>query len=242
MSKLVINRKVNSKCTVETTLTVNQNEIELYDVIMPWKYGEDDPSVTPDDIINVLKEAEGDITLRINSRGGEVGSALTIYNRIKSYEGGKKTAIVDGYAFSSAGWIPMACDERQIATGGIFMNHNPMMLGEITSLKDIDAIKSEWEAHHKSIVDIFEEATDISRQSIIDMMDKETYLSAEDAVKAGFFHSIHTNKAKLEVLNYGPPETLPVEFAKNIPSAKEFFLSTPSMVNVSGLKARRSRM
>ena len=236
MSSVVINRKnVSHTHNVETTLSVNQNEIELYDVIMPWKYGDEDPAVTPDDILNVLKEAEGDITLRINSRGGEVGSALPIYNRLKSYEGGKKTAIVDGYAFSSAGWIPMACDERQIATGGIFMNHNPMMVSEITSLKDIEAVKSEWEAHHKSIVDIFEEATDISRQNIIDMMDKETYLSAEDAVNAGFFHSMHTNKAKLEALNYVSPNTLPEEFAGSIPPA-------PSVADVSGLKARRSRM
>jgi ATP-dependent protease ClpP protease subunit len=112
MTALVLNRKdVGVDHTITTTLTVNQSTIELYDTIVPWKYAPEDSSVTVEDITNALNELEGDVTLRINSRGGEVGSALTIFNRVREYDKGRTTSIVDGYAFSSAGWIPLACDE-----------------------------------------------------------------------------------------------------------------------------------
>ena len=214
MTSLVLNRRdANGTHAVETVLNVKENkEIEIYDIITPYKFGEDDPAVSVEDITNVLNDLDGDLTIRVNSRGGEVGTALTIYNRIKAYDKGETVCIVDGYAFSSAGWIPMACDRREIATGGIFMNHNPRMYPEIKSLKDLASVQSQWEAHHKSIVDIFDEAVPISREEIVDMMEKETFLSAEDAVEKGFFHAVHNSKANLKALNMAPVVGLPDEY------------------------------
>lgn len=213
MPTLVLNRKdVSTEHRLETVLNVEGSTIELYDSIVPWKFDASDPQVTAKDITNALDAATGDITLRVNSRGGEVGTALTIYNRLKNYDKGTKTAIVDGYAFSAAGWIPLACENRHIATGGIFMAHNPMMYPAINSLDSLKKVEDQWKAYHKSIVSIFVENTTMTEDEVIEMMDKETFLSAEDAVKKGLFTKLDTNKANLAALNYATPTNLPSNF------------------------------
>jgi ATP-dependent protease ClpP protease subunit len=236
MTALVLNRRdVGVDHTIETTLTVNEGTIELYDNIVPWKYSPEDPSVTVDDITGMLNELDGDVTLRINSRGGEVGSALTIFNRVREYDKGKTTSIVDGYAFSSAGWIALACDERKICTGGIWMCHNPMMYPEVKSLSDIDKIRNQWEANYNSIVDILSTTTGLSEEVVKDMMENETFLSAKEAVEKGVFHSIHNNKADLKVLNMLPPANIPEAF--NIKPMEK-----PKSVDISRLSLLRRQL
>jgi ATP-dependent protease ClpP protease subunit len=236
MTALVLNRKdVGVDHTITTTLTVNQSTIELYDTIVPWKYAPEDSSVTVEDITNALNELEGDVTLRINSRGGEVGSALTIFNRVREYDKGRTTSIVDGYAFSSAGWVALACDERKICTGGIWMCHNPMMYPEVKSLSDIDKIKNQWEANYNSIVDILSTTTGLAEDVVKDMMENETFLSAKEAVEKGVFHSIHDSKADLKVLNLVPPANIPATFNIKAPE-------TPKNVDISRLSILRRQL
>lgn len=235
MNSIVLNRRsLSATDCVLTNLVINEagNEIEIYDTIVPYKWSPDDPSVTVQDVVGVLKNMKGDVVLRINSRGGEVGAALTIFNRIREYSGGKTTAVVDGYAFSSAGWIPLACDDRKICTGGIWMCHNPIMYPEVRSLSDLEKIKSQYEANYNSIVDIICGTTNISEDEVKNMMEKETFLSATEAVEKGIFNSIHEAKPDHTVLNYCPPANLP----KNIELAKP---DTHTTQNVSRLLLKR---
>ena len=214
---MILNRvDAGSHNVVEQVMNVSSGEIEIYDIIASSKMDDADPVVTADDVINALDELDGDITLRINSRGGEVGTALTIYNRLKEYDRGSITAVVDGYAFSSAGWIPMAADNREINTGGIFMLHNPRMFPQVTSLNDLDSIRNQWEAHHSSIVSIFTDAVNKSPEEITNLMEKETFFSAEDAVKEGFFSKVRGKKANLAALNCAPVSTVPRELVQNV--------------------------
>lgn len=214
---LVLNRQdAGRNATVDQVMNVSAGEIEIYDIIAPAKMDESDPVVTADDVVNALDELDGDVTLRINSRGGEVGTALTIYNRLKAYDKGEITAVVDGYAFSSAGWIPMAADNREISTGGIFMLHNPRMFPMVSSLSDLDSVRNQWQAHHDSIVSIFTDAVAKSSEEITDLMEKETFMSAEEAVNAGFFTKVRGKKANLAALNCVPVPALPEKFVQNI--------------------------
>jgi len=202
-SSLVLNQHVVGTNTVQTRITFNEgsSEFELYDYIMPQKYWEEDSSVTPAMVMDFMKQAEGDITVRINSRGGEVGSALVMYNRLKEYNRGKVTTVVDGYAFSSAGWVAMAGAERTINKGGLFMLHNPLMCPEIQSESDIETVTNQWRAHKSSIIDIFNEATGMDKEKISDYMEKETYMSADEAVENGFFTGMKNAKANTSALN-----------------------------------------
>jgi ATP-dependent protease ClpP protease subunit len=237
MSKLVLNRKEasgSSNHCIEQILNVEGSELEIYDYIVPWKFDAEDPGVSVEDVSNILNEVpDEDLTVRINSRGGEVGTALTIYNRLRDHKS-QVTTVVDGYAFSSAGWIAQAGDVRNIATGGIFMIHNPQMQPHIGSLEDLDKVRNQWEAHQKSILNIFEERTSVSPEEILNYMEKETFLSAEDAVEIGFFDGIHEGVANLQALNYAPPVALPDTFKNSIQP-----FDAPAMED---LRAQRNRL
>lgn len=199
---LVLNRKQlpSKDQMVETRAVFNSaNELLIYDYIMPFKFSEDDPAVTPDQVINFLKDAPKELTVRINSSGGDVGSALAIYNQL--LEHGNVTTIVDGYAFSSAGWLALAGNNRQICNGGLFMMHNPSTVAFVDSLQAIENCKQRWEAHRNSIIDIFTSRTPLKREDVSDMMEVETYLGAQDAVGRGLFHSVRNVRPDTAILN-----------------------------------------
>lgn len=202
MKSLVLNRKgTPSGETLECRVTFNQsNELMIYDVIMPQKWYDGDTSVTPTEVVDFLKDAPADLTVRINSSGGEVGSALAIYNRLLEHPG-KVTTIVDGYAFSSAGWLALAGSDRQICNGGLFMMHNPYLYARIDSLQEIDNVKNRWESHRNSIVDIFTTRTKMKSDEVTNLMAAETYLSASEAVDKGLFNSVRNGKPDTAILN-----------------------------------------
>lgn len=202
MKSLVLNRKpLPTGDTLECKLSFNNaNELMIYDVIMPQKWYDGDTCVTPSQVLDFLKDAPSDLTVRINSSGGEVGSALAIYNRLLEHTG-SVTTIVDGYAFSSAGWLALAGKERQICNGGLFMMHNPYLYEKIDSLSKIENVKNRWESHRNSIVDIFTSRTSLKAEEVTNLMEVETYLSASEAVDKGLFHSVRNGKPDTAILN-----------------------------------------
>ena len=210
MKSLVLNRKqLPSGEVLESKVTFNQaNELMIYDVIMPQKWFEGDTSVTPAEVIDFMKDAPADLNVRINSSGGEVGSALAIYNRLLEHKG-KVTTIVDGYAFSSAGWLALAGEDRQICNGGLFMMHNPYLYAKIDSLKEVDNVRNRWESHRDSIVDIFTTRTPMKADDVKNLMEAETYMSAPEAVAKGLFNSVRNARPDTAILNcLSIPETV----------------------------------
>lgn len=231
MNSLVLNRQRVGDKFIEQRLTWNasNDEFEMYDYIMPNGYGSD--YVSPDRVMDFLNEANGDITFRISSKGGEVGSAMIMYNRMKAYNKGTITTVVDGYAFSSAGWVAMAGSKRVINTGGLFMMHNPMMYPEIRSEQDIENVANQWKEHRNSIVDIFHESTSMPKEEILNLMDKETYLSADKAVEMGFFTNKGSEAANTSALNCFR-EILPEHVQNQIPQHNdaEFMLRAKARI------------
>jgi ATP-dependent Clp protease protease subunit len=210
MKSLVLNRKqLPSGEVLESKVTFNQsNELMIYDVIMPSKWFEGDTSVTPAEVMDFMKDAPADLNVRINSSGGEVGSALAIYNRLLEHKG-KVTTIVDGYAFSSAGWLALAGEDRQICNGGLFMMHNPYLYAKIDSLKEVDNVRNRWESHRDSIVDIFTTRTSMQADEVKNLMEAETYMSAPEAVAKGLFKSVRNARPETAILNcLSIPETV----------------------------------
>jgi ATP-dependent protease ClpP protease subunit len=178
----------------------DSKELMIYDIIMPFKHSPDDPSITPDQVLNFMKDAPEELTVRINSAGGEVGAALAIYNRLMEHKGVVNT-IVDGYAFSSAGWLALAGTNRQICNGGLFMMHNPYLYERIDSLAKLDAVKNRWETHRNSIIDIFTTRTPMKAEEVQNLMEVETYMSASESVDRGLFHSVRNGKSDTAILN-----------------------------------------
>lgn len=236
MKTLVLNRSAaGPNSTIACVLNADGNTLELYDTIIGERYYPEQTGTTADDVTNFMKDLHGDLLVRINSRGGDVGAALTMTNRLKDYKGGTVTTLVDGYAFSAAGVVAQAGKVRKICRGGIFMIHNPRMYPEIKSLEDLESVKNNWIAHQNSILSIFE-GRGIKLEAAKKAMEKETFLSAEDAVKAGFFDEVHDSTANYAALNHYPVEGLPEEFRaalKTPPSADNAALNS--------LRARRLR-
>ncbi len=81
--------------------------------------------ITPKQFKSELFSSEGDITIWINSPGGDVFAASQIYNMLMDYKG-KVTVKIDGIAASAASVIAMAGGDVLISPTGLFMIHNPM--------------------------------------------------------------------------------------------------------------------
>lgn len=201
MKSIVLNSKpLDGSRTLQTTAAFNNDELCIYDSIVSEKWNPEDPYVTPDEVINFLKDAPSELTVRINSSGGEVGAAMAMYNRLLEHKGTVNT-IVDGYAFSSAGWLALAGANRQICNGGLFMMHNPYMYEVIDSLASIDAAKNRWEAHRNAIVNIFTSRTSMGAEEVQNLMQATTYYGAQEAVDKGLFHSVRNAQPQNAMLN-----------------------------------------
>ena len=97
-----------------------------------------------------LGETSGDLTVRINSPGGDVDNGLAIYNQLQAEraKGRRVTCIVDGGAHSIASVIAMAGDEIRIAKNATMMIHNPQgfAAGEVKAQGSPTQRPTQWVA------------------------------------------------------------------------------------------------
>lgn len=143
-----------------------------------------DDDITPKQFKEELNNSEGDVTVWLNSPGGDVFAASQIYNMLKEYKG-KVTVKIDGIAASAASVIAMAGVEILMSPVAMMMIHNPstVIFGETTDLlSGIDMLSEVKEG----IINAYEQKTGLSRSKISKMMDAETWFSAKKAVELGF--------------------------------------------------------
>ncbi len=143
-----------------------------------------DDDITPKKFKAELMESNGDISVWINSPGGDVFAASQIYNMLKEYKG-KVTVKIDGLAASAASVIAMAGDEVLMSPVAMLMIHNPSTLiwGEEADMIKAKEMLSEVK---ESIINAYEVRTNLPRNKISKMMDNETWMSSKKAVELGF--------------------------------------------------------
>lgn len=130
----------------------------------------------------------GDITVWINSPGGDCVAAAQIYNMLMDYPG-NVTVKIDGIAASAASVIAMAGTKVLISPVGMLMIHNPATLawgdsGEMQkAIEMLGSVKD-------SIINAYEIKTGLSRTKLSHMMDAETWMDAGKAVELGFADGI----------------------------------------------------
>ena len=159
-------------------------EILLYDVI--GDYDENWGYQGAKNLINKVR-ALGDvknITLRINSIGGDVFEAQAMYSYLKSHPA-NVTVRVDGLAASAASLVAMAGDKVIMPANALMMIHNPAgaAIGEAEELRDVADILDKV---RDSIAAAYVNKTGMEREKVIAMMDDETWMSAEEAHELGF--------------------------------------------------------
>jgi len=144
-------------------------------------YGDE---VTPRLFKEELESCQGDITVWINSPGGDVFAAAQIYNMLMDYQGNVKVKI-DGLAASAASVIAMAGTEVLMSPVAMMMIHNPMTVAIGDSQEMQKAIEMLSEVK-ESIINAYEIKTGMSRAKISRLMDAESWFNAKKAVEMGF--------------------------------------------------------
>lgn len=147
-----------------------------------------DDDVTPALFKDELNAGTGDITLWINSPGGDCVAAAQIFNMLSEYPG-KVTVKIDGLAASAASVIAMAGTEVWMSPVSMMMIHNPATIawGDHAEMKKamelLDAVK-------ESIINAYVRKTGQSRAKLSHLMDAETWMDANKAVELGFADDI----------------------------------------------------
>lgn len=158
-----------------------ETEIFLYDEIGSW-------GVTASAFAEATNGLTGDITLRINSPGGEVFDGVAIYNQLRSLDA-KVKVVVDGVAASIASIIALAGDEVLIAENAMMMIHDPwsMAMGTAEDMRKsaglLDKVK-------QTLITTYVNRTGKTGVEIAKAMTAETWFTAEEAVDFGLATSV----------------------------------------------------
>ena len=117
-------------------------------------------------------------------------AGIAIYNRLKGLAS-HVTTINDGLAASAGSLIFMAGDTRKVNAGSNIMIHGAAgFLYGYYQVQDLALIRKQLEAHNRAGVNIYAEATGKDKETIKNMVDRETWLTGPDAVEAGFAHEV----------------------------------------------------
>lgn len=140
--------------------------------------------VTPDLFREELKQHAGDLTVVINSPGGDVFAGLAIYNALVNHNG-NVTVRVDGLAASIASVIAMAGDKIIMSPGSMIMIHRPSVYAAGT-VDDMEKAKDVLLKIEEGITPIYAKRTGLSDEKITELLEAETWMLADKAVELGF--------------------------------------------------------
>lgn len=147
-----------------------------------------DDDVTPQLFRDELNAGSGDITVWINSPGGDCVAAAQIYNMLMNYKG-NVTIKIDGIAASAASVIAMAGTKVVMSLVSMMMIHNPatVAFGDSADMQKAIAMLDEVK---ESIINAYEIKTGLSRAKLSHLMDAETWMDANSAIEMGFADEI----------------------------------------------------
>lgn len=131
-----------------------------------------------------MNSGTGNITVWINSPGGDCVAAAQIYNMLMDYKG-NVTVKIDGIAASAASVIAMAGTEVLMSPVSTMMIHNPatVAMGDHNDMQKAIEMLNEVK---ESIINAYEIKTGLSRAKLSHLMDSETWMNANKAVELGF--------------------------------------------------------
>lgn len=143
-----------------------------------------DDEVTPKIFRDELFAGSGDVTVWINSPGGDCVAASQIYTMMTDYKG-NITVKIDGMAASAASVIAMAGSKVLMSPTSIMMIHNPLTvaIGDSEEMKKAIAMLGEFK---ESIINAYEKKSGQPRDKISRLMDAETWMNANKAIELGF--------------------------------------------------------
>ena len=185
-------------------------EIIIYDVI-GWPYND------AFDLVRALGNITAkNITVRINSPGGDVFDGVAIFNALKDHDA-RVTTKIEGLAASMASIVALAGDEVQAHKNAMYMIHDPWVLaaGNQYDLREIADILGKIGVN---MLDIYYDKSNIGKRELKAMMKEETWFTAQEAKDRGLIDTVvdaGAAKAKFDLsifanvpddYDYEPPE------------------------------------
>lgn len=168
---------------------MNELQVEILETIGGWGF-------SFRSLYNQAKEFKGDkIRIPLNSWGGDAFQALLIHNYLKGHPA-KVEIHIPAYAASAGTMIATAGDHVTIAENGYYMIHNPSGYTEGES-SDMERSADLLNKLTADMVDMYHEKTKLPKETIAQMMAKETWLTAKEALALGFVDEL-TKGAKFQ--------------------------------------------
>ena len=145
--------------------------------------------ITAKSVVDSFAVMKGDVDIHLNSPGGDATEALSIYNTIANYEGGKTTLFIDGVAMSAATVIMLGADEVIAHESAIIMIHEASTLawGRKT---DLDKTSQAVETVNAQYAKIYAHHSGKSIEAVRVTMDEEPWMSADEAKEYGLINSV----------------------------------------------------
>jgi ATP-dependent Clp protease protease subunit len=169
--------------------------------------------ITPQMFRDELNAGEGDVTVWINSPGGNVFAAAEIYTMLKDYKG-SITVKIDAIAASAASVVAMAGDTVQMSPVAMLMIHDPSTVA-MGNTKDMEKAIEVLNEVKESIINAYASKSGLSHARIANLMSNETWMNAKKAVELGFADEILFSKKEDEPdsdpVNPDKPEKTPDE-------------------------------
>lgn len=169
----------------------NRGELMIYSSISPYTWDRENPSVTSRNFDRELKDLEDadEITIRINSPGGAVNEAVAIRTMLMKNKA-EKIIDIEGSCCSAATIIACLPGARvRMAKGGDYMIHRSSWI----AIGHADAMLSAYNSltsTDNDLADIYAERTGKSKEECMEMMEAETWMSADKALEEGFIDEI----------------------------------------------------
>lgn len=164
-------------------------KIDIKGVIVPnndkWAYDYFDmDAVAPREVLTALDRAPNErADVYINSPGGSVFAGGEIYDALRAHPGGVQIHVT-GHAASAASMIMCAgpCD---ISPTALVMIHN-VSGGAQGDYHTMDATSETLKKANQAVAAAYRHKTGKSEAELLALMDKETWMTAQEAIEAGF--------------------------------------------------------
>lgn len=162
--------------------STGESELLLDGVIASESWWDDE--ISPKMFHDELAAYSGDVTVRINSPGGDVFAGIAIYNALVEHDG-KITIKVDGLAASIASLISMAGDDIVMLPGSMMMVHQPWTVA-MGNADEMAKVSADLKKIGESMIPIYTNRTGLSEERVLELLKDETYMTGAEAVELGF--------------------------------------------------------
>jgi len=168
--------------SIKALAPAGENIIEVFEVIgLDYWTGD---GVTAKGVSAKLREFRGeDVTVNINSPGGDMFEGLAIYNVLREYPGDVNVKIL-GMAASAASIIALAGDHIEIGASAFYMIHNAWIM-VAANRNGLREYADYLEPFDNAMADIYAARTGSSKEDMLAIMDAESWINGKDAIEQG---------------------------------------------------------